>query len=64
MGAIEFSKKEQLKELLKEIRECKEDCREVKVNRTPVVYSAENPKVMIVSEVPPFGAWENGLGDE
>jgi uracil-DNA glycosylase len=49
---------------LKEIRECKVACQEVKVKRTPVVYSADDPKIMIVSEVPPFTPWANGLGDE
>jgi len=58
------SRKEQIQALLKEIRECEVACQEVKVKRTPLVYSAEDPKVMIVSEVPPFVPWENGLGDE
>jgi uracil-DNA glycosylase len=61
---IVVSRTEQIQVLLKEIRECKIACKEVKVKRTPLVYSAEDPKVMIVSEVPPFDAWNNGLGDE
>lgn len=64
LGAITLSREEQIKALLKDIQECKEDCKEVKVKRTPLVYSADDPKVMIVSEVPPFTPWVGGLGDE
>ena len=58
------SRKERIQALMKEIRDCKVACREVKVKRTPLVYSSEDPKIMIVSEVPPFTPWSNGLGDE
>ncbi len=60
--AIAISREELIQMLLEDIRHCS-DCPEVEVKRTPVVYSAKDPKVIIVSEVPPFSAWKKGLGD-
>ncbi len=51
--------------LLKEIRNCP-DCKESIVGEgkhTPVVYSAHEPDILLVSEVPPIGKWKAGLGD-
>ena len=55
-----ISKKDKINELLKKIRDCK-DCRP-KPEYTPVVYSAEDPDILIVSEIPPPKAWVKGLG--
>jgi uracil-DNA glycosylase len=55
-----ISKKDKINELLKEIRRC-EDCIPAP-EHTPVVYSAEDPDILIVSEIPPKTAWTGGLG--
>lgn len=60
--AIAISREELIQVLLEDIRKCP-PCPEVEGKRTPVVYSAKDPKVLIVSEVPPLGAWKKGLGD-
>jgi len=46
--------------LLQDIRRCR-DCI-VDCPSTPVVYSAPNPKIVVVSEEPPLGAWRKDLG--
>jgi uracil-DNA glycosylase family 4 len=56
-----ISKKDKLNELLEEIREC-HDCKPTP-EHTPVVYSAEDPDIFIVSEIPPSPAWTDDLGD-
>ena len=55
-----ISKKDRINRLLKEIRDC-EDCRP-KPEYMPVVYSAENPDILIVSEMPLDDAWKKHLG--
>jgi len=55
-----ISRKDKINELLEEIRDC-EDCKP-KPEYTPVVYSAENPDILIVSEGPPKTAWTGNLG--
>jgi uracil-DNA glycosylase len=55
-----ISKKDKLNALLGKIRDCK-DCRP-KPEYTPVVYSAEDPDILIVSEGPPETAWKGDLG--
>ena len=48
--------------LLERIRQCR-DC-SICPQRTPVVYGSVDSRIMIVSEVPPKGAWKNNLGEE
>ncbi len=55
-----ISKKDKINELLEKIRDCKA-CRP-KPEFMPAVYSAENPDILIVSEMPLDDAWKNGLG--
>ncbi|MHA1965921.1 MAG: uracil-DNA glycosylase family protein [Candidatus Thorarchaeota archaeon] len=57
-----MSRKREIEKLLDDIRECK-DCKEVVVKKTPLVYSARNPKILIVSDTPPFTEWIKNLGD-
>jgi len=52
-----ISKKDRIDELLKEIRDCRP-----KPEYMPVVYSAEDPDILIVSEGPPKTAWKGDLG--
>ena len=56
-----ISKREKINELLQEIRKCKY-CKP-KPEHTPVVYSAEDPDILIVSEIPLGSAWTNDLGN-
>ena len=56
-----ISKKDKIDELLKEIRGCG-DCTPTP-EYTPVMYSAENPDIFIVSGIPPNTAWTGGLGE-
>lgn len=53
---ITISKKDKIDELLEEIRECK-GCR-LKPEYTPVVYSAEDPDILVVSEMLLDSAWK------
>lgn len=46
---------------MKEIRNCR-DC-ETFSEKTPLVYCGKNPRLFVVSEIPPKGAWENDQGD-
>ncbi|MHA2064684.1 MAG: uracil-DNA glycosylase family protein [Candidatus Thorarchaeota archaeon] len=61
------TRKEQIDLLLKKIRKC-DDCKDmIRVEDKlpkPVVYGAGNPDILIVSEIPPRGVWESGLGSE
>lgn len=58
-----MSRKREINRLLDDIRNCK-DCPEVIVKKTPLVYSARNPKILIVSETPPFTEWMKNLGED
>ncbi len=58
--------KEERNALLKTIRRCT-DCKESIVGNgeyTPVVFSADEPDILLVSEAPPIGVWKKGLGDK
>ena len=56
-----ISKKDKINKRLEEIRRCRAGT--PTPENTPVVYSAEDPDILIVSEIPPPSAWTGGLGD-
>ena len=57
-----ISKQDKINNLLEKIRDCKY-CTPIP-EHTPVVYSAEDPDILIVSEIPPPKAWTRDLGED
>ena len=51
-----------VEKLLEEIRDC-EDCK-IQQRRIPVVYGTTDSRILVISEVPPKPAWDDGLGEK